>query len=647
MLDLNRIFELWLKCTGKDVSDFDKIRIGVESDWLCNKAKEMLKKDDTGLLAGITMRAAYRKFIKEHHIDLAELIDGEWDRIRNDWLDLKYELYESNVGEIVNNTINDMVLTINKFGRKVTREEVEAQDIETVFVDAFDKFRIFVKDTFRAPSSYIPVNPRIINKLYKFDHYKQFIDSLRNETEDNFIVVALIDRTFEDDDSEYGKNCDKFFAFGCKYNGGITVISDRVDVKSMGGKYGTRNPYRDIDNKIDYSHLPYHRLKQIKEVTENNNQLLLPEPNVEKHEEFCEAFDLEGYIYITAIISIIVNNYFKNNNWDTNIKLFGSEVKYLTAAESKALVVRDANMITLPENNTKAEEYTGEEDAYNNGLFDFFIEEHPINALIPINDHFIGTTAEIEARAWWNVRNAQKEQIEKDLEESYHNQHRRAEIDTFIRSRMIDYVEDLIEYAFTHEDNKPFDKYTHTCGFEGKAKEGEPPTIWETYKDQKEFDSLQVESVFYKSQRYWMSKPRRYWYDSYNINHIRIEEYNWGGIQVWFDDDNDNRGVEVVITFRTYSDLVKHLGFDNVDDLPEELRHYIYTRASSFTGVGWKPNTGNSLLNFTDPMNEIEDPWRDHCFKVYMYMSRSYYKKLVKKYGNKKTQELRVEDEKW
>ena len=154
----------------------------------------------------------------------------------------------------------------------------------------------------------------------------------------------------------------------------------------MGGKYGTRNPYRDIDNKIDYSHLPYHKLKQIKEVTENNNQLLLlPAPNIEKNEEFCEAFDLEGYIYITAIISIIINNYFKNNNWDTNIKLFGSEVKYITAAESKAIVVRDANMVTLPENNTKAEEYTGEEDAYNNGLFDFFIDEHPITALIPIN----------------------------------------------------------------------------------------------------------------------------------------------------------------------------------------------------------------------------------------------------------------------
>ena len=105
--------------------------------------------------------------------------------------------------------------------------------------------------------------------------------------------------------------------------------------------------------------------------------------------------------------------------------------------------------------------------------------------------------------------------------------------------------------------------------------------------------------------------------------------------------------MEVVITFRTYSDLVKHLGFDNVNDLPEELRHYIYTRASSFTGVGWEPNTGNSLLSFTDPMNEIKDPWRDHCFKVYMYMSKSYYKKLVKKYGNRKTQPLRVEDEKW
>ena len=142
-----------------------------------------------------------------------------------------------------------------------------------------------------------------------------------------------------------------------------------------------------------------------------------------------------------------------------------------------------------------------------------------------------------------------------------------------------------------------------------------------------------------------MSKPpKRIWwgerYESYA--NIAIEKYNWGGIKIWFTDDSDNRSVEMKITFRTYSDLVKHLGFNSVYDLPEELRHYIYTRASAFTGVGWQPNCGNSILNFTDPMNEIKDPWRDHLFCVYLYMSKSYYNKMVKKFGNKRSANLEL-----
>lgn len=84
MFDLQKIFELWLKCTGKNVSD-GKIRIGIESDWLCHEASRHLETDPSGLLSGITMRAAYRKFIKEHQITIEDLVSGEWDRIKDNW----------------------------------------------------------------------------------------------------------------------------------------------------------------------------------------------------------------------------------------------------------------------------------------------------------------------------------------------------------------------------------------------------------------------------------------------------------------------------------------------------------------------------------------------------------------------------------
>ena len=40
--DLQKILEAWMLATGDEKLDFDKIRIGVESDWLCHKAKQML-----------------------------------------------------------------------------------------------------------------------------------------------------------------------------------------------------------------------------------------------------------------------------------------------------------------------------------------------------------------------------------------------------------------------------------------------------------------------------------------------------------------------------------------------------------------------------------------------------------------------------
>ena len=64
MLDkLNEIFEAYLIATGKNPTD-DSIRWGVESDWLCHKAKSYLEIDNTGLLSILTMKAAYKVLLK-------------------------------------------------------------------------------------------------------------------------------------------------------------------------------------------------------------------------------------------------------------------------------------------------------------------------------------------------------------------------------------------------------------------------------------------------------------------------------------------------------------------------------------------------------------------------------------------------------
>lgn len=645
MLDLNKIFELWLKCTGKDVSDFDKIRIGVESDWLCHEAKKHLETDPSGLLSGITIRAAYRKFIKEHQVTIEDLISGEWDKVKNDWAALKHELYEDNIGLIVNDTINSIVTTINNFGRKVSYEDIENEDVEKIFVDAFDKMRHYKVDTFTACNNHISCQPKILNKLFRFEHYQQFVNAMKSHNEDNFIAIGLIDRTFEVARNTYEEKGDKFFAFGVKCNGGVLVVSDRTVQHSPNGSYGHRNPMRDLENKMDYDHLPYYKLKEIYDTTEINEHLLLTSGNEgeKKSEEFCSSFDLEGYIYITAIIAILTNKYFKvADNWKNDIKVFGSELKFLTSAESKSLVTIDDKTVILPENNVMAKDYPNTDKVYNHGLYDFYVPEHPVTDVVPVDRNFVGTTEEIRALAWWNTREAQRKQIEKDLNES-HTWERQREIKQIIRDRQEERLEYFLELALTTPDEDRFAKYKLNWYANDHEDTDNRPYLWQEYSKGAILDTLEIRRNQYKSQSDWMSNPR--WVPNQKGN-IGYEKYD-GWIRCWLLDDNKNRSVEIQVIFRSYGDFIRHLGFETIEELPKELRHYLYTRGGPFTGTSWEPYDGNSILEFTDPMSNIKNPWNSESYSIYYSMSKSMYNKLIKKYGNKRSSDLELREEGW
>ena len=53
--------------------------------------------------------------------------------------------------------------------------------------------------------------------------------------------------------------------------------------------------------------------------------------------------------------------------------------------------------------------------------------------------------------------------------------------------------------------------------------------------------------------------------------------------------------------------------------------------------ISWQPYRGNSILSFTDPMNDISDPWNDYPIGINFYLSKSKYNQLVKIYGNKRS----------
>ena len=193
-------------------------------------------------------------------------------------------------------------------------------------------------------------------------------------------------------------------------------------------------------------------------------------------------------------------------------------------------------------------------------------------------------------------------------------------------------LDHLLEWTFTHEDNKAFSNYATIYDDKGGKK-----LLWEAFRDQEILDTLEVKTSYYKSQSDWMSSVRGNWYPkSDKVPHLRYEVYDSGWIKCWFDDDSDRRNVEVELIFRSYGDFINHLGFKNMDDLPPELKHYIYTRTGPFTSYCWDTYTGNSILEFTDPMNEIKDPWRAESYNIHIWMCKSYYNRIVKKYGSKR-----------
>lgn len=639
--DLQKILESWMLATGDEKLDFDKIRIGVESDWLCHKAKQMLTKDPTGVLSAFAMRAAYVKYINEHSMSVKELVDGEWDKIRGYWDDLYNQLYVDNAGPLISSTEDKIIAIIKSFGETLTREQLHENEFENVFIDAFDKYDQYKADVFKNPDNLTPVtNVSVVKKLHYFEHYKQFVDALRSSTEDNILVVAFIDRTAEKIETEYDEEFDKFFAFGIKRNGGVAVVSDRVTYSSLEHSYKTRNPARDLNQKIDYSHLPYYKYDKIVNTFDKHSSLLLPSSNTEETTKFCEEFDVEGYIYIATILNIIYNKYFETDEgWNKTPVLFSSEVKFLTAAQSKELIVRDETDIILPELTCTATEYKGEENAWNYGIYDFYIDMFPVTDVVKFNFNAIATKEDMQNNAWWAVRKAQADAIQTGLEKS-HNYQTEKEISRIIVPRIQENIGSLLFYTLTHNDSKYFDKYS-------MDKEEDKPVLYKEWGKQAELDTIQVTSKQYKSTSDWFES--KYYSNRYTVRYVDdLALYNNDGscvVNVWWEHDNNCKSVDVTLIFRSYSDLVKYLKFESIDELPLELQHWLYARIDPWSMAGWKPYNGNSILQFTDPMNNIIDPWHAFPIKVVFHMSKSKYNKLVKEFGNLRTCGVQTEED--
>lgn len=640
MINLEQLFEQWVLATEEDVTK-DTIKIGLEHSWLVHDAKKLLESDPSGLSTILKMRQAFRAFIHDHYITIEGLLNGEWTSKEESFRTLQNMLYSGEVGDTYNNFVSLVSRFSKQLGKEITSSEInKIEKIESIFVDAMKDFKNQYKlhhEHFTTGCPKKTDQVRASRKLHRFETYFDFVQSLRQTSDDNFICLALIDRTYKRNDSEYDNKYDTFFAFGVKNNGVVTVISDRTIFRSPETYYKTRNPGRDFNNKCDYSWLPYYKMNEVKETVTTNNMLLLTDgKETTKPDDIVSVFDTEGIAYISLVFTLIYQQYFQeieevpvqNKLW------FSNEVQYLPANTDSTALVPSENSIQIisPDLNVTADSWKSEDRIYNTGLYDFYLDLYPMEESQEVDlavDH-IGTEESFKAMAWWRMRKNQYNHVKESLEKDSGKRHQK--VYQWLHDQFNQNAEDIIKFMF----NNPVQTVSEKNNLHVRFNDDDSRIpFWKDFKDGNFIDTFDLTHYHYKS-------PERFNGYGYrnSCKHVNIDGHSlniYGGYVVprfdcWFTDDNDQRCVAIHLTLRSHSDIEKFFHLEN-KDLPVELRRYFYDRSGYCTRYGWEPYDGNCILDFTDPMNDIRSPYSDINVNVNIYMSKSKYNKLAKEYN--------------
>lgn len=627
---LEEIFDLYLDATGKNPTD-GSIRLGYESDSACVNAVSYLKQDSTGFLSAMSIRNAYRKVIEERSFTVEQLLDGTWDQVKLKFEKLTKAIYEGEIGQLCDNFFNLIVKHCKVIGKDFTKEYIESfNNIEDIIVKAIDRFNnknYFQHERFSNGETKINRDVKILPKLYNFQYLKSFVDQMKQSKEDNFICIALIDRTYEKIENDYyDNNFDSFFAFGFKNNGVVFTVSDRVTWDSPEGAFKTRNPGRNFRDKIDFSWMPYITLDKIKASLQNTNQLLLPfNDNIDNVQgnNIIDLFTDSSIIYSILIMTLIYDKYFCKEIEYKNRKYFSDEIKLLNNT-SRALTLKDELHLPILPNDIKADSYKFNDKIYSNSLYEYLIDIYPLQIETPMLNNFIGDQEQAQKYIWWKVRKEQSEHIKECLKEDYfQNEHL---IINWQSINIIKNLKSIVEFMIENEDKDCFTinykTYFH--------KEDDPrPLFWKEYRDKESVETYKLTTILNE--------------DSFNHSgYQKIIETKYGDIKyscygnynyISFVDDYDSKKCEIELILRSHSDLQKFFNIKN-EELPKHIRKHFYAVSGYCSRLAWEPYTGNSILDFTDPMNDIRNPFDNIGCTISIYLSKrklKYFKRKLSK----------------
>lgn len=612
-MNIDYIINLWKNTTGIDNST--RIRLGVDSDSVCHKAIKSLENDPSGLLSILFLRKAFNSLLEETTFTLKDVLNNI---DVSKFIELKNALYSNECSEICDGIINGLIQNISVLGKNYTYEEiVNTNSFYEVVADAVQDFNNKYKIIHEQHTDGNPVscnNAKVLPKLYKFEHMKLFVNALKSAPEDNFACVSIIDRTFETCDCEYDEKYDKFFCIGIKNNGVVYTISDRIIIRANDSSvYKHRNPGREYLNKVDYAWLPYCKMNDIL-TNVDTTRLLTDGTNNNLSSTLGSLFDDEGIIYMGMMLTLAYHKYFIYPD-EINSKrvFFSSDVQFLPATSCTAVVVADQVQIPMPNESLKSNHSPG--DVYTNNLYDYYIDKYPLGPLPPMASvDKLSTIEEYQKQAWWQVRKAQANHITKCLNVSC--ERNLANVNAWLQEQIDNNIEHVIEYML---QTTPYDDFMQYANPD--VRETDKKIFW------KEFTSGNPvpASALYYEEMYDVVEPR--YYVAINNTVSRRQDPNGLSKSYILNDDCKSRKWRVKLIIRSHTDLEKLFNITN-EELPDDIKRWFNPRSSSWGTYSWKPYSGNSILDVTDPMNDIDNPWeREFTCCINLYVSKSMLKK--------------------
>jgi hypothetical protein len=230
----------------------------------------------------------------------------------------------------------------------------------------------------------------------------------------------------------------------------------------------------------------------------------------------------------------------------------------------------------------------------------------------------LSTIEEYQKQAWWQVRRAQANHIVEHLNASC--KQNLEHVNNWLQDQVDKNIENIVEYMLTTVPYDDFMKYANP-----DASNSDKPIFWKEFAAGKEVPA----SALYYEEKHDVVEPRHY--SPINATVSQRQYYNSLSESYILNADCKSRKWKIKLILRSHTDLEKFFNLQN-EELPEDIRRWFNPRSHSWGTYSWKPYSGNSILDVTDPMNDINNPWEtEFTCCINLYVSKS----MLKKYHPK------------